>query len=74
MIAEVKGARLLQGFRGRPAADLEALEDTLERVSYLAIHPEGHLAELDINPLMVLPSGEGGRRLRRVSRHIMVKI
>jgi hypothetical protein len=29
MIAEVKGARLLQGFRGRPAADLEALEDTL---------------------------------------------
>jgi acetyltransferase len=34
MIAEVKGARLLQGFRGRPAADLEALENTLVRVSY----------------------------------------
>jgi acetate---CoA ligase (ADP-forming) len=32
MIAEVKGARLLQGFRGRPAADLEALDDTLVRV------------------------------------------
>jgi acetate---CoA ligase (ADP-forming) len=59
MIAEVKGARLLQGFRGRPAADLEALEDTLVRVSYLAMHLEGHLAELDINPLMVLPSGQG---------------
>jgi hypothetical protein len=55
MIAEVKGARLLRGFRGRPAADLEALEDTLVRVSYLAMHLEGHLAELDINPLMVLP-------------------
>jgi acetyltransferase len=52
MIAEVKGARLLQGFRGRPAADLEALEDTLVRVSYLAVH-------LGINPLMVLPSGQG---------------
>jgi len=50
MIAEVKGARLLQGFRGRPAADLEALEDALVSVSYLAIHLEGHLAELDINP------------------------
>jgi hypothetical protein len=37
MIAEVKGARLLQGFRGRPAADLEALEDTLVRVSHLAL-------------------------------------
>jgi acetate---CoA ligase (ADP-forming) len=59
MIAEVKGARLLQGFRGRPAADLEALEDTLVRVSYLAMHLEGHLAELDINPIMVLPLGQG---------------
>jgi acetyltransferase len=59
MIAEVKGARLLQGFRGRPAADLEALADTLMRVSYFAMHTEGHLAELDINPLMVLPEGQG---------------
>jgi acetyltransferase len=59
MIAEVRGSRLLQGFRGRPAADLRALEDTLVRVSHLAIHMEGHLAELDINPLMVLPSGQG---------------
>ena len=59
MIAEVKGARLLQGFRGRPAADLEALEDTLVRASCFAIHLEGHLAELDIKPLMVLPSGQG---------------
>jgi acyl-CoA synthetase (NDP forming) len=59
MIAEVKGARLLRGFRGRPAADLEALADTLVRVSHLAMHIDGHLAELDINPLMVLPSGQG---------------
>jgi acetate---CoA ligase (ADP-forming) len=59
MIAEVKGARLLQGFRGRPAADLAALADTLVRVSHLAVHLQGHLAELDINPLMVLPSGQG---------------
>jgi acyl-CoA synthetase (NDP forming) len=59
MIAEVKGARLLQGFRGRPVADVEALADTLVRVSHLAMHLEGHLAELDINPLMVLPSGQG---------------
>jgi hypothetical protein len=33
--------------------------DTLVRVSHLAMHLEGHLAELDINPLMVLPSGHG---------------
>jgi len=73
MIAEVKGARLLHGFRGRPAADLEALEDTLVRVSYLAMHLEGHLAELDINSAdgaAVRPGREGGRRPRDFARHI----
>jgi hypothetical protein len=59
MIAEVRGARLLRGFRGRPAADLQALADTPVWVSHLAMHLEGHLAELDINPLMVSPSGQG---------------
>jgi acetate---CoA ligase (ADP-forming) len=75
MIAEVKGARLLQGFRGRPAADLAALADTLVRVSYLAMHMEGHLAELDINPLMVLPSGQGVKAVRpRISSAISMSI
>jgi ATP-grasp domain len=74
MIAEVKGARLLPGFRGQPAADLDALEDTLVRVSHLAMHMEGHFAELDINPLMVPPWSEGGRCPRRVSRHIALHV
>jgi acetyltransferase len=59
MISEVKGARLLRGFRGRPAADVDALAETLVNVSHLAVHLEGHVAELDINPLMVLPAGAG---------------
>jgi acetate---CoA ligase (ADP-forming) len=59
MIAEVKGAKLLRGFRGKPAADIDALADTLVRVSHLALHLDGKLAELDINPLMVLPKGQG---------------
>jgi hypothetical protein len=50
---------LLHGFCGRPAADLAALPDTLVCASHLAIHMQGHLAELDINPLMVLPRGQG---------------
>jgi acetate---CoA ligase (ADP-forming) len=50
---------LLQGFRGKPAADIDALADTLVRVSHFAMHLDGHLAELDINPLMVLPQGQG---------------
>lgn len=59
MIAEVKGARLLQGFRGKPRADVEALAEMLVRVSHFAVHLDGRLAELDINPLMVLPAGQG---------------
>jgi hypothetical protein len=35
--------------------------DTLVRVSHLAMQLEGRLAEMDINPLMVLPSGQGAK-------------
>jgi acetyltransferase len=59
MVCQVKGAKLLQGFRGRPKADIEALAKTLVQVSHLAVNLEGKLSELDINPLMVLPEGQG---------------
>ena len=59
LIGEVKGARLLQGFRGAPAGDADALADVLVRVSQMAAQLEGSLAELDINPLIVLPAGRG---------------
>jgi acyl-CoA synthetase (NDP forming) len=59
MIAEVKGARLLEGFRGQPAADVKALAETLVSVSHLAVQLDGKLSELDINPLLVLPEGQG---------------
>jgi len=36
-----------------------AVQTWMVRVSHLAMHLEEHLAELDINPLMVLPSGQG---------------
>jgi acetyltransferase len=63
MIAEVKGAKLLQGFRGKPRADIDALADALVRISHLAVHLEGKLEELDVNPLVVLRAGEGVRAL-----------
>ena len=59
MIDEVKGARLLRGFRGAPAADVDALADVLVNVSQMAAQLEGSLGELDINPLMALPAGQG---------------
>ncbi|HEX6675945.1 MAG TPA: GNAT family N-acetyltransferase [Actinomycetes bacterium] len=49
---------LLDGYRGAPPADVPALEDLLLRVGALVeAHPE--VAELDLNPVMVLPRGQG---------------
>lgn len=59
MIGEVKGARLLRGYRGSAPADVDALADTLVNVSRMAAQLEGSLGELDLNPLMVLPAGQG---------------
>ena len=59
MIDSLKGARLLHGYRGRLPADVDALASTLVAVSQMAVHLEGEIAELDINPLLVLPDTEG---------------
>ncbi len=59
MVAEIKGYPLLQGVRGRPAGDVGALVDVLLKVSRLAVDLREDLAELDINPLIVLPEGKG---------------
>jgi acetyl coenzyme A synthetase (ADP forming)-like protein len=56
MIAELRGERLLRGYRGAPPADRPALEDVLLRVSELLdVAPE--IQELDLNPVTVLSSG-----------------
>ncbi|ANP55708.1 acyl-CoA synthetase (NDP forming) [Streptomyces griseochromogenes] len=59
MLAELRGRALLDGVRGRPPADLDALVEVVLRVQRMALELGGQLAELDINPLMVLPRGQG---------------
>lgn len=61
MIRRLKGAKLLTGFRGRPAADVNALADLLVRVSTMSRALGNRLVSLDLNPVMVLPEGEGVR-------------
>ena len=47
---------MLDGYRGAPRCDLEAIEDVLLRVSALVeAHPE--VAELDLNPVVANPDG-----------------
>ncbi len=58
LVEKTRVARLLEGARGHPPADVDALVDTLVRLSWLAVDWET-LQELDINPLFVLPRGQG---------------
>lgn len=60
MIEEIKGHSLLSGFRGEPPADELFLIKCLVRISQLLMdHPE--IKNLDINPLIVLEKGHGGK-------------
>lgn len=60
MIRGIEGYRLLTGYRGQPPADLEALEETLLRVSRL-VEEIPEISELDLNPIFALPEGQGCR-------------
>ena len=58
MVREVRGYKLLEGYRGAPPGDVAALEQALLRVSQLfEDHPE--IVEMDLNPLKVMPPGHG---------------
>lgn len=59
MIDELRGATLLQGVRGRAAADVASLADALVRLSLLASDHCDRIAEIDVNPLFVRSSGSG---------------
>ena len=58
MVRSIRAYRVLQGIRGKPAADIKAAKLSILRLSAMvANHPE--IAELDINPLILYPEGEG---------------
>ena len=74
MIGELKSAPLLNGFRGRPLADTAALADAIVAFSDMIVAIGDRLREAEINPLFVLPQGQGvvagrrrGHRQRRLS-------
>lgn len=59
MIAELRGAKLFDGYRGSPPADKDALAEMLVAVSKMAAALGPRLTEMDINPVFVGPKGEG---------------
>lgn len=59
MIAEVKMLQTVAGLRGKAKGDLDALAVTISNLSQLAVRNELNVAEAEVNPLMVMPEGEG---------------
>jgi acyl-CoA synthetase (NDP forming) len=59
MVSELRGAALLSGLRGKAPYDMEALIDAVQRIAWLAQSLGDRLEELEINPLLVLPRGQG---------------
>jgi len=58
MMSEIRSFKLLQGARGEPPADLKVAEEIILRVSQLVTDfPE--ILEMDINPLVLMPEGQG---------------
>lgn len=59
MIRAIRGFPVLDGFRGRPKADVAALANAIVALSRLADANRDHVKTLEVNPLLVLPEGQG---------------
>ncbi len=57
MISEIRGKKLLEGMRGKPPADKEALVSALVSLSTLVRDLRDQIREIDVNPLMVFQEG-----------------
>lgn len=61
MVKEIKGYKVLEGFRGRPRADQQAIIEILLKVSRLSTEMKDQIVELDLNPVIVLPEDKGAK-------------
>jgi acetyltransferase len=59
MLGELKAAPLLRGFRGAAKADVAALSKLISEVSVLASRLKDLVSEIELNPVLVHPQGQG---------------
>ena len=57
MAASLKGAKLLRGYRGAPALDMDGFVDAVLAVSDLAVHYKDTILEMDFNPVFLYEKG-----------------
>jgi acetyltransferase len=58
-LESLNGRAVFSGVRGAPPADIDALAEMAARLSWLAYDLRDDVAELDLNPVVVMPSGQG---------------
>ncbi|MEQ9019842.1 MAG: acetate--CoA ligase family protein, partial [Nitratireductor sp.] len=59
MIREIRGYAMLEGVRGAPPSDIEALARMLSNLSRFAAAHADRIESIDLNPVRVLPCGQG---------------
>ena len=57
MLERLRGFRLLEGYRGSPAVDLDAVCEAIARISEFAADHAAVVEEIDVNPLLARPDG-----------------
>jgi acyl-CoA synthetase (NDP forming) len=70
LLLTLKGARILQGYRGKPACDIDALAEAVSRVSWLIADHADRVSEVEINPVIVGRQGAGATAVDAVIRFL----
>jgi len=71
LLLTLKGARILQGYRGKPACDIDALAEAVSRVSWLIADHADRVSEVEINPVVVGREGAGATAVDAVIRFVI---
>jgi acetate---CoA ligase (ADP-forming) len=59
MLQELRSYKILQGVRGQPPRDIDALVRAMVGLSDIFAAHRNHLSDMEINPIMVRPQGKG---------------
>ena len=63
MISDLRGRAMLEGARGQPPCDLDALAEALSKLSLFAAAKSAEFTSIEVNPLLVRPKGQGAAAL-----------
>jgi succinyl-CoA synthetase beta subunit len=59
MMRELRTWPLLSGWRGAPEGDTEAMAQAISALSHLAVANQDRIADIEVNPVVVKPRGQG---------------